>query len=126
MGFRLKSKGNFKKTKKFLNTAANLSIEDVLRKYAEDGVQALSGATPRETGKTADSWGYEIRVSKESAAIYWTNSNINDGVNIAVILQYGHGTGNGGYVQGKDYINPAIRPIFDEIVYNLWNEVTRA
>ena len=94
----------------------------IFNKYGQKGVQALSSATPVDSGKTASSWNYEIR----GTSIYWTNDNINKGVNIAVILQYGHGTRNGGYVQGRDYINPAIRPIFDSMVDEIWKEVTSA
>lgn len=95
-----------------------------LEKYAQEGVAALSSATPVDSGLTAASWDYEIVKKKGAISIYWTNSNINAGVPIAVILQYGHGTNNGGYVQGRDYINPAIRPIFDKIAENAWKEVT--
>ena len=104
--------------KAYNNTVATLE------RYGEIGVEALSSATPMDSGKTANSWGYEIEKNKEGYVIYWTNSNINDGVNIAVILQYGHGTGYGGYVQGRDYINPTLRPIFDELAENAWREVT--
>ena len=99
---------------------------EVLRKYGQEGVDALSSATPFETGHTASSWGYEIHETKDGAELVWTNSNINQGVNIAVILQYGHGTRNGGYIQGRDYINPALRPIFDRIAEAAWKEVGRA
>ena len=95
-----------------------------LEKYAREGVTALASATPVDSGTTAASWGYEIQKRHGKVSIYWTNSNINNGVPIAVILQYGHGTNNGGYVQGRDYINPAIRPIFDKIADNAWKEVT--
>lgn len=95
-----------------------------LEKYAREGVTALASATPVDSGETAASWDYEIQKGNGKVSIYWTNSNINDGVPIAVILQYGHGTNGGGYVQGRDYINPAIRPIFDKIAENAWKEVT--
>lgn len=88
------------------------------------GVEALASATPVDTGKTASSWYYKVDYNEGSASITWSNSNVNDGVNIAVILQYGHGTGNGGYVVGRDYINPAIAPIFDKITEHVWEEVT--
>lgn len=123
---RITQKGDFSKTEKFLKKAKNLNVTSILERYAQAGVSALSSATPIESGKTANSWSYEIRSNGNSHTIYWTNSNINDGVNIALILQYGHGTGTGGYVQGRDYINPAIRPIFDRIADEAWKEVTSA
>lgn len=126
MAITIRSKGNFKKSRRFLKFISDWEIERTLKKYALKGVQALSAATPKDTGKTADSWTYELDIKKGFAGIYWVNRNTRDGVNIAVILQYGHGTGNGGYVKGRDYINPAIRPIFDEIANDLWNEVTNA
>ena len=116
-------KGNFNKTEKFLKKALNADFYKSLERYAQEGVRALSAATPIDSGTTANSWGYEIKKGRNSVNIYWTNSNINNGVNIAVILQYGHGTNGGGYVQGRDYINPAIRPIFDKIAENAWKEV---
>lgn len=121
----VKHKGNFSKTEKFLRRATTMDYRSVLEKYAQEGVAALAAATPVESGLTASSWDYEIRVSRGSYSIAWTNSNINDGVPIAVILQYGHGTRNGGWVEGRDYINPAIQPIFDKIANELWREVTK-
>lgn len=118
--------GDFKKTEKFLKAVTGKGLYASLESYAQRGVQALSSATPVDTGKTAASWGYEIHTSRNQISIEWTNSNINKGVNIAVILQYGHGTRNGGYVKGRDYINPAIRPIFDEIANAVWEEVQKA
>lgn len=117
-------KGDFKKTEKFLNKASKVEYFRKLEKYAREGVKALSAATPVDTGKTAASWSYEIRQTKGSASIYWTNSNVNKGVPIAIILQYGHGTNNGGYVQGVDYINPALRPVFERLAEETWKEVT--
>ena len=96
-----------------------------LDKYGRQGVQALAAATPIDTGLTASSWYYKITMKGDSATISFHNSNIQNGVPIAIILQYGHGTGNGGWVEGRDYINPAIQPIFDEIVRNAWKEVTK-
>lgn len=119
----VKQKGDFSKTEKFLNSISKKLYYRNLQKYAEQGVAALASATPKDSGETANSWGYEIRQSKNSVSIYWTNSNVNKGVPIAVIIQYGHGTRNGGYVQGRDYINPAMRPIFDKIAENVWKEV---
>lgn len=120
----VKQKGDFSKTEKFLNTISKKLYYRNLQKYAEQGVAALASATPIDSGTTANSWDYEIRQTKKSVSIYWTNSNVNKGVPIAVIIQYGHGTRNGGYVQGRDYINPAMRPIFDKIAENVWKEVT--
>ena len=97
----------------------------ILDKYGREGVNALSSATPVESGVTAASWYYEIEHSSGSAAIQFYNSNVNKGVPIAIILQYGHGTGTGGWVQGRDYINPAIQPLFDKMAEEVWKEVTR-
>ena len=116
--------GNFKNTERFLSRAERREIYNRLSKYAVEGVNALSMLTPMDTGKTANSWNYEIRFGRGSVNIYWTNSNINDGIPIAVLIQYGHGTKNGGYVQGIDYINPALRPIFEKIADSVWKEVT--
>lgn len=122
---RLKSKGDFSKTKNFLIRMKEKTFLRHLERYGKEGVQALSSATPIDSGLTASSWRYEIHSSDERWEIIWTNSNINKGVPIAIILQYGHGTGTGGYVQGRDYINPAIQPIFDKIADDAWKEVTR-
>ena len=119
----VKQKGDFSKTEKFLNSISKKLYYRNLQKYAEQGVAALASATPIDSGTTANSWDYEIRQTKNSVSIYWTNSNVNKGVPIAIIIQYGHGTRNGGYVQGRDYINPAMRPIFDKIAENVWKEV---
>lgn len=120
----IKHKGDFKKTEKFLDRASRINLRNILNRYGEMGVNALSAATPVDSGKTAASWGYELEIGNESSTIIWTNSNINKGVNIAIILQYGHGTRNGGYVQGRDYINPAMAPIFDDLASDAWKEVT--
>ena len=105
---------------------SKFQINKILEKYGQMGVEALRSATPIDSGKTAESWGYEISGGKEGATIHWTNTNQNKGVYIAVILQYGHGTGTGGYVQGIDYINPAIRPVFDKIAEEAWMEVVNS
>ena len=99
-------------------------LTSILHKYGKLGVSALAAATPVDTGKTASSWDYTVTVSKGSATIAWTNSNVNNGVPIALLIQYGHGTGTGGYVQGRDYIKPAIQPILDDLTKALWKEVT--
>lgn len=121
-----KHKGNFNKLEKFLNKMTGAPYLNVLSKYGEKGVAALSAATPVDTGKTAQSWYYEIEHDSDRTTIVWKNSNTNQNVNIAIILQYGHGTGTGGYVAGRDYINPAMRPIFDSIAMEAWREVTSA
>lgn len=120
-----KQRGDFKNTEKFLKKVTKAEYLHVLEKYGREGVTALALATPVDSGLTSSSWDYEIHSSASSFTIYWTNSNIVEGVLIAVILQYGHGTRNGGYVQGHDYINPAIRPIFDKIADEAWREVTK-
>lgn len=116
--------GDWSKTFNFFNRASRLeTIDHVLQSYAQKGVSALSAATPKETGETASSWGYSIEKSHGKTTITWTNSNINEGVNVAVILQYGHGTRNGGYVEGIDYINPALKPVFQEMADAMWKEL---
>ena len=123
---RLTSKGDFDKTFRFLKKMSNFKVNKIIDKYGAMGVSALSNATPVDSGLTASSWGYEISVGKEGATIHWTNTNQQNGIYIAVILQYGHGTGTGGYVQGRDYINPAIRPVFDKIAEEAWMEVVNS
>lgn len=118
-----RQKGDWKKTRKFLKRCSDLDLDDVLNLYGQEGVDALAKATPKDTGKTAASWSYEVTKGRESIVITWKNSNIVDGVPIAVILQYGHGTRNGGYVEGVDYINPAMRPVFERIAARAWGEV---
>ena len=120
-----KQKGNFAKLTKFLEKAKESVNIGELDKYGKEGVEALKSATPVDTGKTASSWKYDIVRKNNGAEIVWSNTNIQNGVPIAVILQYGHATKNGGWVQGRDYINPAIRPIFDKIANNAWREVTK-
>lgn len=119
-------KGDFSKTLGFLERAKEAVKIGDLDKYGREGVAALSSATPVDTGLTASSWYYEIERKGDSVSINFNNSNIQNGVPIAVILQYGHGTGTGGWVQGRDYINPSIQPIFDSIVERAWKEVTKS
>ena len=119
-------KGDFSSTEKFLKKAAKADFMKNLEKYGQMGVNALRSATPVKSGATAASWSYEIERSGSHFTIYWVNNNQKGNVNIAVILQYGHGTGTGGYVKGRDYINPAIRPVFDKIADEAWKEVTSA
>lgn len=120
-----RQKGDFSKLTGFLEKAKSVVKAGNLDKYGREGVAALASATPVDSGKTASSWYYEIENRKGSVAISFYNSNIQNGVPIAIILQYGHGTGTGGWVQGRDYINPAIQPIFDKITKEAWKEVTR-
>lgn len=120
---RFEQKGDFKKTTSFLKSMKERRFLSKLDRYGKEGVVALSSATPVNTGKTAASWYYEIEKTENSYSIIWKNSNVNNGVLIAVLIQYGHGTGWGGYVQGRDYINPAMRPIFDNIAESAWREV---
>lgn len=120
-----KQKGNFKKTEKLLKKSLGKDYRSVLEKYAREGVQALAAATPVRTGLTAASWSYEIIQNGSSLSIVWKNSNVQKYVNIALILQYGHGTGTGGWVEGIDYVNPALKPIFDKMADAAWKEVTR-
>lgn len=117
-------KGDFAKLNRYLERLKEVIKIGDLDKYGRAGVEALRSATPVDSGETANSWYYEIVRKKGSVSIQFKNSNINEGVPIAVILQYGHGTGTGGWVEGRDYINPSIQPIFDKIADNAWKEVT--
>jgi hypothetical protein len=118
-------KGDFSKFTRFLEKAKETVRIGDLDRYGREGVAALASATPVDSGKTASSWYYEIKQGKDSVTINFNNSHINDGVPIAIILQYGHGTGTGGWVQGRDYINPAIQPIFDKLANDAWRGVTK-
>lgn len=120
-----RSKGDFSKLTNFLERAKEGVKIGALDKYGREGVAALSSATPTDTGNTSMSWFYKIERQNGSVSISFHNSNINKGVPIAIILQYGHGTGTGGWVQGRDYINPAIQPLFDRIADEAWREVTK-
>lgn len=122
---RIEVKGNTKNLEKFLKRMGSKSYLSGLDSIAKEGVRALASNTPMDTGKTAMSWKYTIEKKQGSVVIAWENENIVNGVPIAVILQYGHGTGTGGYVQGRDYINPALRPIFDKLADKAWKEVTK-
>ena len=125
MGFKITIQGDHEATNRFLKKLKEFQIRRVLEKYGQKGVSALASATPVRTGTTSRSWMYKIESNEDSHTIYWTNTNENRGVNIALILQYGHGTGRGGYVSGRDYINPAIQPIFDAIVEEAWKELSK-
>lgn len=118
-----RQKGDFSKLSKFMEKAKEIVNISCLDKYGQEGVEALSSATPKDTGTTARSWRYEIERRNGSVALVFKNTNIQNGVPIAIILQYGHATRNGGWVQGRDYINPAIQPIFDKIADEAWKEV---
>ena len=121
---KFRHKGDFKRLQNFLTKSVKVNHREILQKYGQMGVDALSKATPVDSGKTASSWDYDIsRKGKNRYEIHWTNSNVNKGVNIAVILEYGHGTRNGGYVRGREYVKPAIRPIFDALAEEAWKEV---
>lgn len=120
-----RQKGNFSKLNRYFERVKEVVKVGDLDRFGREGVQALSSATPRDTGLTATSWEYSIERSSNRVSITFNNTNIQNGVPIAIILQYGHGTRNGGYVQGRDYINPAIQPIFDKMVEDAWKEVTK-
>lgn len=119
-----KHRGSFNRAERFFNRLRKLNYLNILDKYGQEGVKALASATPVDSGETASSWTYEITHSSNSTTISWLNTNLSENVNIAIILQYGHGTGTGGFVQGRDYINPAMRPVFDKLADEAWKEVT--
>ena len=123
---KLSSKGDFSKTIKYFNKVKAVVSNKSLDKYGEMGVEALKAATPVRTGLTASSWNYRIQNGNGTITIEWFNTNNQNGVNIAVLLQYGHGTRNGGYVQGRDYINPAMDAVFKQIAEEAWKEVAGA
>ena len=122
---KFRQKGDFAKLTRYFEKTKKAARLSDLDKYGREGVAALASATPQETGLTASSWYYEITNTAGSVSINFYNSNIQNGVPIAIILQYGHGTQNGGWVQGRDYINPSIQPLFDKIANNAWREVTK-
>lgn len=122
----IKSKGSFKKTEDFLNEMKTKKRFKILDKYGLIGVSALEAATPVDTGETAKSWTYEVLEGKETYSIAWYNSSENKGLNIALLIQYGHATNGGSWVEGYDYINPAIQPLFDQIANDVWEEVKNA
>lgn len=119
------SKGDWSKTFNFFKRNLNREAFAVLDSLGRQGVEALKQNTPKDSGVTADSWTYEIVSSNGQTSIQWTNDNVENGFPVAIMLQYGHGTGTGGYVQGRDYINPAIKPVFDNIAEAVWREVTK-
>lgn len=117
-------RGDLSKTSSFLKKARDKNFRPIIEKYAGQGIAALRSATPVDSGQTADSWGYELQVRPNGFSIFWTNSNIVEGLPVVILLQYGHGTRSGSFVEGRDFINPAIRPVFDAISENLWKEVS--
>jgi hypothetical protein len=121
------SSGSFSNLERFLNSAAKSNIGTILEKCGKEGVSALAAATPIDGGETRNSWDFKVEKARGSYSIIWTNGEKTvDGDPIAIMLQYGHGTGTGGYVQGRDYINPAMRPVFDSIAEKVWKAVTSA
>lgn len=126
MDISVSSKGGFAKTSTFLNNISkHYNVKAILQKYGEKGVEALREATPKRTGKTAASWYYVIQENSQGWILEWHNSNVVNGENIAILIQRGHGLRNGGYVKGRDYIKPALRPIFDDFANNAFEEVNR-
>lgn len=121
----IKHHGNFKRTEGMFKRMTKFEIRSILNKYGKKGVDALAAATPKDTGRTADSWEYDVSKTGTGYSISWNNRNVNNGVNIALILQLGHGTGTGGYVQGVDYINPALASIFEQMADEAWQEVSK-
>ena len=119
----IRERGSFQKTERYLRAVRRRQLRSILERYAKEGMAALAAATPVDSGVTAASWGYEISVTKSGFSVAWTNYNVVKGVPIAIILQYGHATGTGGFVVGQDYINPAIRPVIDKMTETLWREV---
>lgn len=122
----IESKGSFKKTESFLSVISKQTLFRSLERYGREGVSALQSSTPSESGLTATSWNYEVSSSKGSHSITWLNTNVVDGVPVVILLQYGHGTGTGGYINGQDFINPTLKPIFDKIANDVWKAVTSA
>lgn len=122
----IKKHGDYKKANSYFERLLEIVHLGILDKYGQKGVEALRAATPKGTGKTADSWYYEIQHDSNRASITWCNSNTNEGYNIAILIQYGHGTGRGAYVQATDYVNPAMQSIFDQIANEAWEEIKRA
>lgn len=127
MKIKLTSTGKYAKVQKYLENVNDFSehVKSTLDRYGEMGVAALKEHTPKATGKTSESWFYRTSITKTGASVSWYNSNYNDGVNIAIIIQYGHGTRTGGYVRGRDYINPALRPVFDEMEQAIEKELVK-
>lgn len=119
-----KQHGDFKNTERFLSRAQKLKVESMLKRYGAEGVAVLAAGTPVASGLTASSWDYNITISKWGYTITWSNSHVNQGANIAILIQYGHGTGTGGYIPPIDYVNPAMRPLFERMTEEIWKEVS--
>ena len=126
MRISISNSGSFNKTDKFLKKMSENSIYSVLQKYGEIGVAELAASTPIDSGLTSSAWDYRVIIDRTNARVQWYNNNENQGFSVAIGLQYGHGTGTGGYVIGRDYINPTMRPIFDKIADQVWNEIVNA
>lgn len=126
MAISISSNGSFTKTEAWLQRLSRLDISSILRSAGQQGANALASATPVESGLAASSWNFEVSGGKGGATIVWTNSDVENGFPVAIMLQFGYGTGTGGYVAGRDYINPAMRPIFDKIANDVWKAVTSA
>lgn len=124
MAIRFTQKGDFSRTEKYLNKLSQHNYRRILERYAIEGVKVLSSATPKETGLTADSWSYNVTVTRTRFGISWYNNHTNDGIPIVILLQYGHGTTGGTFVEGRDFINPVMKPLFDKISEEIWKEVT--
>lgn len=125
MGIVITHRGSFQNTERMFNHMFKFEIKSILQKYGEKGVAELKAATPVSSGATAASWSYEVEKTGAGYSIIWKNSNINKGINIALIIQLGHGTGTGGYVTGIDYINPSLAPVFEQLANEAWKEVTK-
>jgi hypothetical protein len=126
MSFSFSSEGDWARTEQFLRKMINLNIDGVLQAAGQAGVKALSSATPKDTGRAAISWTFEVKKTNSSIEIGWKNTDVESGFPVALMIQYGHGTGTGGYISGRDYINPAMRPTFDQIAETVWKAVTSA
>jgi hypothetical protein len=126
MGVSIFSDGDWARTEKFLRDMQKFNVDAVLSAAAQKGVAALAASTPKDSGLSASSWSYEIKKSSSSIEISWKNSDVENGFPVALMIQYGHGTGTGGYIQGRDYINPTMRPVFDQIAETVWKAVTSA
>lgn len=122
----IRTSGSFKNTEGFLKKMSKFDLRRSLSAYGRAGVSALAAATPKDSGLAAGSWDFDVQIRSNSAAIIWKNTDVETGFPVAIMLQYGYSTGTGGYVQGQDYINPALRPIMDKIADDVWKEVTRA
>lgn len=127
MGISFNHRGSFKNIDRFLKNASSIEKKylHIFKKYGQEGVKALSENTPKDTGTTANSWYYEIVKRDNSLSLIWSNSNLDSGTPIAILIQFGHGTRSGGYVEGVDYINPSLRPIFNKLSIELWREVNK-